>query len=220
MAPLKKASLVDQLYNQIKNNIINLSYPLGSKLNVNELQGIYGVSSTPLREALARLQAEGLIIYENNVGARVIDLEPKDVLDIHGLVLTMHKMAVRLAMENADHQLMADEMAGYVKGYQAARSADVEIRNIADFIGTFYRHCGNTRLDNSMKGIQGQQLLLRYLYRRQLGARGDKADHFAKIEKAVRAGNTERILEILSANYERGTATLMAALEGRKKTAG
>ena len=69
MSKIKKQSLVDQLYSQLREEIITLRYPLGSRLNVNEIQDDYGVSSTPLREALNRLQQEGLVVMENNVGA-------------------------------------------------------------------------------------------------------------------------------------------------------
>lgn len=212
MTHLQKSSLVDQLYEQIKINIINLTYPMGSKININEMQNHFGVSSTPLREAITRLQAEGLVTYENNVGAKVINLKAKDVEDIHDLVLTLHKMAIRLAMKIGDHKRMADEMLPFVKGYTSARAADEEINNTADLIGTFYRHCGNTRLDKNMKIIQGQQLLLRYLYRKHMNPQKTKTNHLARIEKAVRAGKTELIMEILSDYYKRAEDILIKAM--------
>ena len=43
MAILKKQSLVDQIYDEIKKQIIELIIPLGSKLNVSELQDKFGV---------------------------------------------------------------------------------------------------------------------------------------------------------------------------------
>ena len=67
MAAIKKRSLVDQVYEMLRGDIITLRRPLGSKLNVNELQDELGVSCTPIREAVNRLQQEGLVVYENNV---------------------------------------------------------------------------------------------------------------------------------------------------------
>ena len=77
MAAIKKRSLVDQVYERLRADIVSLRLPLGSKVNVNELQDILGVSCTPIREAINRLQQEGLVTYENNVGARVLTLTPK-----------------------------------------------------------------------------------------------------------------------------------------------
>ena len=86
MAVLKKQSLVDQIYDQIRLGIITLKMPLGSRLNVSELQEKYGVSSTPIREAINRLQKEGLVEYENNIGARVVSISEDDVKEIQELL--------------------------------------------------------------------------------------------------------------------------------------
>ena len=98
MAKLKKESLVDQVYARLRRDIITLKLPLGSHINVSELQDRLGVSCTPIREAVNRLQQEGLILYENNVGAAVLNLEEHDVQEIQELALTFQKEAARLAM--------------------------------------------------------------------------------------------------------------------------
>lgn len=49
MAAIKKQSLVDQIYQRLRENIITMQLPLGSHLNVNELQSQMGVSCTPIR---------------------------------------------------------------------------------------------------------------------------------------------------------------------------
>ena len=67
MAVIKRVSLVDQVYEKLRERIVQLKIPFGSKLNVSKLQEEYGVSSTPVREALNRLLNEGLIEFENNV---------------------------------------------------------------------------------------------------------------------------------------------------------
>ena len=85
MAVIKRVSLVDQVYEKIRDRIVSLKIPFGSKLNVSKLQEEYGVSSTPVREALNRLLNDGLIELENNVGARVIDITEEDVRQIQEL---------------------------------------------------------------------------------------------------------------------------------------
>ena len=75
MAAIQKRSLVDQVYERLRSDIITLQLPLGSRINVNELQDTLGVSCTPIREAINRLQQEGLISYENNVGAIAFSIQ-------------------------------------------------------------------------------------------------------------------------------------------------
>ena len=110
MAAIQKRSLVDQVYERLRSDIITLQLPLGSRINVNELQDTLGVSCTPIREAVNRLQQEGLVTYENNVGAKVLTLEPKDVEEIQLLATTLHCAAAKLAMDRGDHKVMADQL--------------------------------------------------------------------------------------------------------------
>ena len=110
MAAIKKRSLVDQVYERLRSDIITLRLPLGSKVNVNELQDTLGVSCTPIREAVNRLQQEGLVTYENNVGAKVLTLAPRDVEEIQQLATTLHCAAAKLSMERGDRKVMTEQL--------------------------------------------------------------------------------------------------------------
>lgn len=215
MAPIKRTSLVDQVHDQIRADIIAMTYPLGGKLNVNELQEVYGVSSTPLREAITRLQAEGLVTYENNVGARVISLSDKDIVEIQDLALTLHSAAVRFSMERGDLNKLAEEVRQHAEAYQSAKSGNNRIKHIFCLIGAFYRFSGNTRLDMNMKIIQGQQLILRHLYHNYLGLEKSYTDHYIRIAEAVEQGDVEKVISVLADNYKQATPVLIQALEAR-----
>ena len=143
MTRIKKASLVDQIYSKLREDIITLKIPLGTRLNVNELQSDLGVSCTPIREAVNRLQQEELVIYENNVGARVLTLDEHDVREINELALTLQQAAVRLAMKNGDREAMVRELTEQAERYSAARSPRESVKAVHNLIGVFYRHCGN-----------------------------------------------------------------------------
>ena len=162
MARIKKASLVDQIYSRLREDIITLKIPMGTRLNVNELQSELGVSCTPIREAVNRLQQEELVIYENNVGARVLTLDEHDVREIHELALTLQQAAVQLSMKNGNLDEMLDAVEEQLDRYKSARSPREGVKAVHNLIGVFYHHCGNRRLDRSMVAIQGQMLLLRH----------------------------------------------------------
>lgn len=216
MAALKKASLVDQIYEELRSKIIDLSYPLGSKLNVNELQNVFEVSTTPIREAMNRLQAEKLVTYENNVGIHVTNFTSEDVFEIQDLAPVLHSTAIRFAMERGDRQKMAEEAAKYVKRYEAAKTVEDRVKNIFGIISTFYRHCGNKRLNANMQAIQGQQLMLRHLFFRHFGLDGVNGSAvqcpFRDFPEAILRGDTDRIIEILNNNYQHATPFLIEAL--------
>lgn len=215
MAPIKKQSLVDQVYDKLRFDIISLQRPLGSKLNVNEMQEELGVSCTPIREAINRLQNEGLVVYENNVGARVMTLERHDVVEIQQLAMTLHCAAVDLAMKNADHEVLAAQLEKYLEEYKKAKSVQAEVMAVNRFVGAFYRVCGNRRLDRSMISIQGQQLLLRYIYATYGKGHGENAADFEGIIQSVRAGDTQGVCDALQKNAAKTDESLFAYIENR-----
>lgn len=212
MSVVKKQSLVDLIYEQLKQSIISLEFPMGSKINVNELQETYGVSTTPIREAINRLQQEGLILYENNVGARVITIDEHDAREIDDLAIILHKAAVRFAIKRGDCAAIATELEEHLRAQAEATTPQEVVESIYSFIGTFYKYCGNSRLDFNMKVIQGQQLMLRYLYRREVGMGLRHLDVFARICEAVRAGDSETVVAKLQEWSDGAMPTVLAAL--------
>lgn len=68
---LVKTSLAGQAYDELKRQILDLQLSPGERLNIDALSRECGISSSPLREALVRLQAEGLVVFETNAGFSV-----------------------------------------------------------------------------------------------------------------------------------------------------
>ena len=211
---IKKNSLVDQVYEELRNGIISLRIPLGNRLNVNELQDTLQVSCTPIREAINRLQQEGLVTYENNVGARVLNLDEHDVEEIQQLAMTLHREAIRLAMEREDHAILLSELEQHLSEYVDAETVQDEVMAVNHLVGTFYHHCGNRRLDKSMISIQGQQLLLRYIFATYRKDRKSEAD-FAPLIQAVRESNVEAACRALQQNADGNTPVILDYLRKR-----
>lgn len=75
-------SLVEAAYEQIRRDIIFNELPSGSKLRIDELRSRYGFGATPLREALSRLTAVGLVETASQRGFRVAPVSVKDLEDV------------------------------------------------------------------------------------------------------------------------------------------
>ena len=211
MAKIKKQSLVDQIYSRLRDDILNLRFPLGSRINVNEIQDELGVSSTPLREALNRLQQEGLVVMENNVGASVLTLDAHDVEEIEELAFTLQSAAVRFSLERGDRAAMLQRIEEQLQRYAAARSARECTRAVFELIGTFYHNCGNRRLDDSMIALQGQVLLLRGIYAACPGSR-ENLDLLEKVRDGVKANDADSILSALQEYSRRSQDAVIAWL--------
>lgn len=212
MARIKKASLVDQIYSRLREDIITLKIPMGTRLNVNELQSELGVSCTPIREAVNRLQQEELVIYENNVGARVLTLDEHDVREIHELALTLQQAAVQLSMKNGSLDEMLDAVEEQLDRYKSARSPREGVKAVHNLIGVFYHHCGNRRLDRSMVAIQGQMLLLRHIYAECPGWSGHAAELTA-LRDGVEDEDARAVCAALQSYMEQSTPAILKWLK-------
>ncbi len=78
-----KETLADKVYYYIKDKIVCGEIKKGEKINIDRLVKEVGVSKIPVREAINRLQQEGILSYKTNVGTRVVELDYKDVIEIN-----------------------------------------------------------------------------------------------------------------------------------------
>ena len=81
MAGFKTVSLADQVFEKLENDIITGVYPRGELLTELKLVETLGVSRTPIREALRRLEQERLIA-ESGKGSVVLGITQEDLMDI------------------------------------------------------------------------------------------------------------------------------------------
>ncbi len=203
MAQIMKLSLVDQVYEKLRDQIVTLQIPFGAKLNVSRLQEEYGVSSTPVREALNRLLNEELIELENNVGARVIDLTPDDVRQIQELSLAYEMVAARNALRLGDRETMAAEIAQYIEEYRESTNVVESCRCIRDIMDVFYRNANNELLKEKVMSMNGLDEILHSLFaipREQGGSGGQYHSgivYFEQIYEAVKNQNFSDLCDAL-----------------------
>lgn len=212
MLSIKKKSLVDMVYDKLRESIIQLRLPLGSKLNVNELQDRMGVSCTPIREAINRLQQEGLVVYENNIGAHIISLAPHDVVEIQQLGMTLHCAAIRLAMAYGDRNVIIEQLQKQLEDYKNAETEHDEVVAFKEFLGAYYHNCGNRRLDIHMLAIQGQQVLLRYIYASCIPYRAADTEILQQMLLDTIAGDADAVCATLQSYTDKMTRVVEAAV--------
>lgn len=100
------ASLGGTVYERLKSDILSLKFQPGVTLQEAELGQGYGVSRTPVREALRHLLDEGLVQRHGRF-YRVTVLTPQDIRDLYEVREALETTAVRLCIERADDQSMA-----------------------------------------------------------------------------------------------------------------
>ena len=97
--PIQIASVVDQVHAALREQILSGELERGSRLPQETLAAEFGVSRTPLREALRRLAAEGLVTLQPNYGATVSQLDFGDMRDAWTARLVIEPPAARMGAE-------------------------------------------------------------------------------------------------------------------------
>ena len=97
--PIQIASVVDQVHAALREQILSGELQRGSRLPQETLAAEFGVSRTPLREALRRLAAEGLVTLQPNYGATVSQLDFGDMRDAWTARLVIEPPAARMGAE-------------------------------------------------------------------------------------------------------------------------
>lgn len=93
-------SLADRLFLTLRREIVEGHMAAGSKISEPELARRFDASRGSLREALMRLESLGLLERRVNVGARVVDLTERGLLELYDVREALEGMACRLAAQN------------------------------------------------------------------------------------------------------------------------
>lgn len=95
VAMSEKVTLADQIYTDIKKEITNKQLISGEKINIKELARKYGVSDTPVKQALQRLAEEKLVVNTPNKGMSVRTLTPHELNDTFDIRLMMDSFFIK-----------------------------------------------------------------------------------------------------------------------------
>lgn len=99
MKSFRTASLADQVYEKLEDDIVYGVYKRGEVLTELKLAETLGVSRTPIREALRRLEQERMI-EDSGKGSVVLGITKEDLLDIMDIRLRIEGLATKYAAEN------------------------------------------------------------------------------------------------------------------------
>lgn len=114
---LTNLSLVSQAYEGLKRIILEHQVPLGGKLNEAELAAALGISRTPVREAINRLEKEGLVQIFPQRGAFVVRFSEKDVFELFLIRENLEGLAANLAAEKMNEDGLA-KLESCIQGFE------------------------------------------------------------------------------------------------------
>lgn len=214
MGTVVKQVYTEQVYDQLRADIIQQAIPCGQKLNISELAKRFDVSASPIREAIGRLQQEGLVQYVPNLGARVITLDDQDIIEIQDIQILLDCGAMRLALKQQAPKFIASELLKYIEKHRCS-SPKERVTASSQFHEVFYKYANNLRLQKLREQTGGQVQILRTVYENQLSNLLEDSglnDHI-KIYEAILVGDIELAATLLR-NHHQDTLTIL--LKSRK----
>jgi DNA-binding GntR family transcriptional regulator len=132
---LNRTTLNREAYKALRQAILGRKIPPGQKLVVRVLAEDLGLSPTPVKEALAALEREGLVVAVPHRGYFVLEPSLEDVREIYSLREVLEGLAVRLAVENDGRALFRKlerrtfwQAAGSKRLLATAETIDGQIR--------------------------------------------------------------------------------------------
>jgi len=154
MKQFKTISLADQVYEKIENDIISGVFPRGEILTELRLVEMMGVSRTPIREALRRLEQERLI-QESGKGSVVLGITQEDLEDIMDIRQRIEGLAAYYATKNLTSEGLAElkRIRDLQKFYYAQQDLE-NLRKMDDeFHETIYSLSGRQVLEDTLRPL-------------------------------------------------------------------
>jgi DNA-binding GntR family transcriptional regulator len=127
--PARVDGLLAKTHAQLKNDIIAGLHRPGEKLRIEQLKRDYGVSSGTLREALAMLIADGMIVSEKQRVFKVKPVSAEDLADLSRIRILLEKEALRQSIAHGDDEWVAKVVSSF---YFLSRTTDSLTKNMPD----------------------------------------------------------------------------------------
>jgi DNA-binding GntR family transcriptional regulator len=201
VAPARRRGLADEVADRIREAIFSGAYEPGAQLRELELSGALDVSRGPVREALLRLEREGLVRSAWHRGATVTTLSPEDVAELVSLRGALEQLAVQQIIAHAsDEDIAAIEKAAN----RMERVTDVHemVRRDIEFHDAVFIAVRHQRLHEAWDAIRCQVhlFLLTRISRSTEGYLARIPDEHRELVAALRARDTELALRLFAAH--------------------
>ena len=156
-------SLRERLYETLKEDILTNKYKPDEELQIDKLAEEFGVSTTPVREALVRLEGIGLVVLMPNRGAQVAPISLEDVKNVWEVRRLLEPHAARTAAEHCELEeinALYGKLERIIEGpvdFATYINSDLEIHEL------MFKYLSNTVLREILNRVDQHSMRIRYL---------------------------------------------------------
>ncbi len=201
MRPIEQPkSLMEATAEQIRDAIVSGELPLGSKLSEQRLADIFGVSRSPVRDALASLQTEGLVNISAKRGSFVFTPDLKEVDDLCEYRAVLEAAALRMALARNPEALVSGLSKSITEMQAALEKQDVGryTRGDLQFHKAIIETCGNRSIAQAYERTISPVMALRTHLFTIMNATLDRSmEEHAVLVEACRSGDADEAVRLL-----------------------
>ena len=211
-------TLADLICNRVRSEILSGARRPQARIRLEELKSEFNVSWSPLREALSRLVAEGLIQTDESRGYRVAAVSRAEMADVTHMRKTLESMALRASIERGDDAWEADVLAAHHR--LTKLEAKRQRREDLDQWEKWHRHyhetltraCGSPLLLQFCGQLHDQFARYRKLFLASHAFDRSVATEHKKLTDAALARDADKACEVMQSHIERTGRNILACI--------
>lgn len=188
-----KKPLSDFIFDELRGEILSGNLKPGERLMEIKYAQSLGVSRTPFREAVRKLEKEGLVTVLPRRGAHVSLLSVKDLCDVLDIRCALDMLAIEKFIENAKYNDLL-HLKSLIDTFARATESDnlqEQAASDVDFHEYIYTHTGNERLVQIYYSLKDQLYRFRILYLKEVFEPSAVAEEHYKMLDAIRTKNVD-----------------------------
>lgn len=204
----------------LREAIVNGTLKPGERLMEIQLAEELGVSRTPVREAIRKLELEGFVVMIPRRGTYVADLSIKDINEVFEIRTALDVLAAGLAVERiTEEELEQMERMLVEIGELIENQADIEqiVEVDSQFHDVLYRASRNDRLVGIINNLREQFTRFRSISIQYPGRMKKSVEEHKELVEAIASRDTDRAQQIAREHMENSEQTLLQDLNERRQ---
>lgn len=185
--------LRDVVFENLRTAILEGDLKAGQRLMEVQLAEQLGVSRTPIREAIRKLELEGLVVMLPRKGAYVANMSFKDLIDVLEIRSSLEGLAASLAAERLREEDISD-LERVAKEFETSvREADIDnvLKKDVEFHEKIFLMANNKKLYQLITSLWEQVHRFRVTYVSNYDASLSLVDEHNRILEAIKSGDCE-----------------------------
>ena len=202
--------LRDVVFNTLRKAILRGELKPGERLMEIQLANKLGVSRTPIREAIRKLELEGLVLMIPRKGAEVAQITEKNMQDVLEVRKALEELSVQLACERItpeqveEMKMAAEDFRKVLKSGDVTKIAEADVK----FHDIIFAATNNQRLITLLNNLREQMYRFRVEYLKQKECYPQLLEEHDKLIALISGGEVEEACELMGCHIDKQASTV------------